>query len=78
MLSKSHEVLVDGVHTVDLAQVLLDRTPDPRPFQRDDWRPLSAPTQTGLVAAAVQETVTNPAWVLDTARASLDAVRAFK
>ena len=75
VLSKSHEVLVDGVHTVDLAQVLLDRTPDPRPFQRDDWRPLSAPTQTGLVAAAVQEAVTNPASVLDTARASLDAVR---
>ena len=29
VLSKSHEVLVDGVHTVDLAQVLLDRTPEP-------------------------------------------------
>ena len=26
VLSKSHEVLVDGVHTVDLAQVLLDRS----------------------------------------------------
>jgi diacylglycerol O-acyltransferase / wax synthase len=75
VLSKSHEVLVDGVHTVDLAQVLLDRTPEPRPFHHDDWRPLSAPTQTGLVAAAVQEVVTNPGSVLDTARASLDAVR---
>jgi diacylglycerol O-acyltransferase len=75
VLSKSHEVLVDGVHTVDLAQVLLDRTPEPRPFQHDDWRPLSAPTQTGLVAGAVQDAVTNPASVLDTARASLDAVR---
>ncbi len=50
VLSKSHEVLVDGVHTVDLAQVLLDRTPEPRPCSHDDWRPLSAPTQTGLVA----------------------------
>jgi diacylglycerol O-acyltransferase len=75
VLSKSHEVLVDGVHTVDLAQVLLDRTPEPRPLQHDDWRPLSAPTQTGLVAAAVQDAVTNPGSVLDTARASLDAVR---
>jgi diacylglycerol O-acyltransferase len=75
VLSKSHEVLVDGVHTVDLAQVLLDRSPDPRPFHHDDWRPLSAPTQGGLVAAAVQEAVTNPASVLETARASLDAFR---
>ena len=41
-LLPSHEVLVDGVHTVDLAQVLLDRTPEPRPLQHDDWRPLSA------------------------------------
>jgi diacylglycerol O-acyltransferase len=75
MLSKSHQVLVDGVHTVDLAQVLLDRSPVARPFQHDDWRPLSSPTQTGLLAAAVQEAVTDPASVLDTARASLDAVR---
>ena len=33
LLSKSHQVLVDGVDTVDLGQVLLDRTPEPRPLQ---------------------------------------------
>ena len=73
MLSKSHEVLVDGVHTVDLAQVLLDRTPEPRPMQHDDWRPLSAPSSTGLVAGALQDAVTHPATVLDSVRASLDS-----
>ena len=66
MLSKSHQVLVDGVHTVDLAQVLLDRTPGARPLQHDDWRPLSAPSSTGLVAGALQDAVTDPASVLDT------------
>jgi diacylglycerol O-acyltransferase len=74
LLSKSHEVLVDGVHTVDLAQVLLDRSAEPRPLQHDDWHPLSAPTSGGLVAGAVQDAVTDPASVLDTARASLDSV----
>ncbi len=74
VLSKSHEVLVDGVHTVDLAQVLLDRSADARPFHHDDWRPLSAPSQTGLMAGAVQDAVTDPGTVLDTARASLDSV----
>ena len=73
VLSKSHEVLVDGVHTVDLAQVLLDRSPDPRPMHHDDWRPLSAPSPTGLVAGALQDSVTEPATALETVRASVDA-----
>ncbi len=73
VLSKSHEVLVDGVHTVDLAQVLLDRSPDPRPMHHDGWRPLSAPSPTGLLAGALQDAITDPATVLESARASLDA-----
>ena len=73
VLSKSHEVLVDGVHSVDLAQVLLDRTSEPRPMHHDDWRPLSAPSPTGLVAGAVQDSVTDPATVLDTARTSIES-----
>ena len=73
VLSKSHEVLVDGVHTVDLAQVLLDRSPEPRPMHHDDWRPLSAPSPTGLVAGALQDSVTDPATALETVRASVDA-----
>jgi diacylglycerol O-acyltransferase len=73
LLSKAHEVLVDGVQTVDLAQVLLDRSPQPRPLHRDEWRPLSAPSSTSLLAGAVQDAVTRPATLLDTARASLDA-----
>ena len=60
VLSKSHEVLVDGVHTVDLAQVLLDRSPDPRPMHHDGWRPLSAPSPTGLLAGALQDAITDP------------------
>ncbi|MBF4766490.1 wax ester/triacylglycerol synthase family O-acyltransferase [Nocardioides agariphilus] len=74
VLSKSHEVLVDGVHTVDLAQVLLDRTPDPRPMHHDDWRPLSAPSPMGLVAGAINDAVSGPVTALDAARSRLDTV----
>jgi diacylglycerol O-acyltransferase / wax synthase len=73
VLSKSHEVLVDGVHTVDLAQVLLDRSAEPRPLDHDDWRPLSAPSPAGLVAGAVHDAVTEPATLLDTTRAGAEA-----
>lgn len=73
VLSKSHEVLVDGVHTVDLAQVLLDRSPEPRPMDHDDWRPLSAPSPAGLLAGAVHDSVTEPGTVLETTRAGAEA-----
>ena len=37
LLSKSHQILVDGISTVDLGQVLLDVDPGPRQLVRDDW-----------------------------------------
>jgi diacylglycerol O-acyltransferase / wax synthase len=74
MLSKSHEVLVDGVHTVDLAQVLLDRSPDARPLHQDGWHPLTAPSPAVLVAGAVHDSITAPTTLLDTARASVDSL----
>jgi diacylglycerol O-acyltransferase len=73
LLSKAHEVLVDGVQTVDLAQVLLDRSSEPKPLHRDDWRPLAAPSSTALLAGAVQDSLAQPATVLDTARATFEA-----
>ena len=37
LLSKSHQILVDGISTVDLGQVLLDVDPGPRQLVRDGW-----------------------------------------
>ena len=44
ILSKSHQILVDGVETVDLGQVLLDVTPEPEQLAHDEWRPRRRPT----------------------------------
>ena len=37
LLSKSHQILVDGIATVDLGQVLLDVDPGPRELVQDGW-----------------------------------------
>src|SRR6478736_546653 len=39
LLSKSHQILVDGIETVDLGQVLLDTSPEGKELERDDWMP---------------------------------------
>ena len=39
LLSKAHLALVDGVQTVDLGQLLLDLSPEPKALEPDDWPP---------------------------------------
>jgi diacylglycerol O-acyltransferase len=73
MLSKSHQILVDGVETVDLGQVLLDVGKEPKILAHDEWLPTRRPTPTGLVAAALQESLHHPTTVLSTVRGNLDA-----
>ena len=60
LLSKSHQVLVDGMHTVDLGQVLLDAAPEPKTLEHDEWHPRGRPTPGGLLAGAVVTRCTAP------------------
>src|SRR4051794_965278 len=70
LLSKSHQVLVDGIDTVDLGQVLLDASPTPKALGGDAWLPHRRPSQTSLVLDAVRDSVSGPATALDTARST--------
>ncbi len=73
LLSKSHQILVDGVETVDLGQVLLDVGREPKVLAHDDWMPSRRPTPAGLLAGAVHDSVHHPTTLLRTIRGNLDA-----
>ncbi|MFP5253201.1 MAG: WS/DGAT/MGAT family O-acyltransferase [Actinomycetes bacterium] len=68
VLTKSHQVLVDGVSTVDLGQVILDVDPKPRETVPDDWRPRAEPSPPTLVAEAVGESLRDPRQAVATVR----------
>jgi diacylglycerol O-acyltransferase len=60
ILSKSHQLLVDGVATIDLGQVILDVDPQPKETVHDGWHPHRTPSQPALVAGAVRDSVRDP------------------
>jgi diacylglycerol O-acyltransferase / wax synthase len=60
ILSKSHQLLVDGVATIDLGQVILDLDPEPKETVQDDWHPQHAPSPPTLLAGAVRDSVRDP------------------
>ncbi len=74
LLSKSHQILVDGISTVDLGQVLLDVDPDPRQLVHEGWLPHDEPTPTGLALEALTETVRHPRVALNTLRSNAEAL----
>ncbi|GAB7005096.1 wax ester/triacylglycerol synthase family O-acyltransferase [Nocardioides sp. AN3] len=73
ILSKAHQALVDGVHTVDLGQLLLDVSPELRvldPEALDEWRPSRGATPAGLLVDAVRDALAEPEVLLDSARST--------
>jgi diacylglycerol O-acyltransferase / wax synthase len=66
LLTKSHHVLVDGVHTVDIGQVLLDASPEPRDLGGDEWHPHGRPSPFSLMAGAVRDSVSGLDTITDT------------
>ena len=74
LLSKSHHVLVDGVNTVDLGQLLLDVAATPKELGGDEWRPGPRPTPAGLVVDALRDSVAQRGTVIDTVRSRVGSV----
>jgi len=67
LLSKVHQALVDGVHTVDLGQLLLDVSADAMPLGEDAWSPRRQ-TSASLVIGAVKDSLTDADTLSSTAR----------
>jgi diacylglycerol O-acyltransferase / wax synthase len=77
LLYKTHQALVDGIETVDLGQVLLDKDPELKILEADEWHPHRRPSNTGLLADALHDSLTERDIALDTARQAVgSALRA--
>jgi diacylglycerol O-acyltransferase / wax synthase len=76
IISKAHQAMVDGINAVDIAQVILDPSPEPRPTPVVAWRPAAEPSWFELVAGAVADAVRRPTAVLDTVRSGVGDVTA--
>lgn len=60
LVTKTHQALVDGVHAVDVAHLILDETPEYRPATVQDWTPRRPPSDVELLAEAMLESLTRP------------------
>jgi diacylglycerol O-acyltransferase len=74
ILSKSHQLLVDGISTVDIGQVMLDVDPRPRQVVHDHWRPAAEPSPPALVAEAVRDSLRHPRGIGDTVRSQVEGL----
>ncbi|MFC4000447.1 wax ester/triacylglycerol synthase family O-acyltransferase [Prauserella oleivorans] len=68
LVTKTHQAMIDGVGTVDLAQLVLDGAGSERdPFEHH-WTPRRPPGRAQLVVDAIGDAVQRPGDVLDNAR----------
>lgn len=75
VFSKAHQVLVDGVDTLDLGQLILDDNAEPPEFTRDEWSPERRPNAVSLVAGAVGDTLRSPAQAIETVKGGVAGVQ---
>jgi diacylglycerol O-acyltransferase / wax synthase len=75
LLYKTHQALVDGVETVDLGQVVLDKDAEPRLLGGDDggeWQPHRTPSPAALVTSALRANL-GPRTAVDSVRHTTEA-----
>ncbi|MBM6404388.1 wax ester/triacylglycerol synthase family O-acyltransferase [Phycicoccus sp. CSK15P-2] len=71
IITKSHHSLVDGVHGVDIANVLVDGTPLGGEGVLATWHPRPEPTAAELLAGALADVVRTPSNVVDGVRGGI-------
>ena len=66
--TKTHHSMVDGYGAIDIAQVILDASPQPRRTVQALWMPEPEPTAKQLVVDALADVTRRPTVVFDLAR----------
>lgn len=74
VLSKTHHAIVDGVTAVNIGQLILDDTPEPRATTAEPWHPEPVPGWLDLLAGAVADAARHPTTVVDQMRTALVGV----
>jgi diacylglycerol O-acyltransferase / wax synthase len=75
VLTKTHQAMVDGISALDIGQVILDVSAEPRIQPEELWMPRNEPTDAQLVVGAVTEAIVRPGVIVDNVRAAAgDAV----
>ncbi len=75
LLTKSHQILVDGRETVDIGQVLLDTSPDRSTLGHDDdWHPGRSAGPVAAAVAAVTDSLESPRTLWMTTRANAESL----
>jgi len=75
VLSKTHLAMVDGKRGIDLAQVMLDVSPQPRSARPDTWAPHTSPTSAELILGVANDFVRRPTVAVDLVKGGLTEVR---
>jgi diacylglycerol O-acyltransferase len=75
VLSKTHLAMVDGYRGIDIAQVMLDVSPQPRSSRPDTWAPHPAPTSAEVLLGVANDFVRRPTAAFDLVRGGVSEVR---
>ncbi len=76
IVTKTHHSMVDGLGAVDIAQVILDDSPEPRPTAAHLWMPAPEPSSAGLLLQALADAATRPAAAVGALRLGINDLRA--
>ena len=75
IVTKTHHCMVDGLGALDIAQVILDSSPEPRRTVEALWMPEPEPSATDLVLEVLAEVTHRPGAVIDAVRLGVKDVR---
>lgn len=71
IVTKTHQALVDGVHAIDIGQVIVDHDSDRGDPIPHTWRAAREPTSVELVAGAAIDVVRRPGQLVDGVKSGL-------
>jgi diacylglycerol O-acyltransferase len=77
IVTKSHQALVDGIHAVDIAHMIVNGEPDREGTTTETWRPAREPSDIELVTSALLDAVRRPSQIADSVRGGVEDVKSI-